>query len=120
MKETLFELLEKLMPKKHFICTHTFVSEKEKKQYFENCKNVPSKDWFASVQNEHAECIQHWMGSADFWFCHWVADNEDAILDLLNDDGSSELFITLPAEMNYFASKDNDVEDIYGFHSYAE
>tara|TARA_B100001175_G_scaffold282683_1_gene261966 strand:+ start:121 stop:303 length:183 start_codon:yes stop_codon:yes gene_type:complete len=60
------------------------------------------------------------MGSTYFWFCHLVADSKDAKLNLLNDYGSPELFRTLTAGMNYFASKDNDVEDIYGFHSYAE
>lgn len=41
MKETLFELLEKLMPKKHFICTHTFVSEDAKNNTLKTVKTYP-------------------------------------------------------------------------------
>ena len=42
--------------------------------------------------NENAVLIQHWMGSSDFFFCRWIADSEDAILDLLTADGSVERF----------------------------
>ena len=67
------------MPKKHFIATHTFISEETK--------------------NEYAECTQHWMGVSDFFFCHWLADDEEAILNLLMDSGDDKIFHTLCAEM---------------------
>ena len=108
------------MPKKHFLCTHHFVSDEAKDQYFENCKNLPSKHWFARAKSEHAECVQHWIGTADFWFCHWIADSDQAIFDLLDKLGSSELFTTLPSQMDFFASEDNNVDDIYGAHSLVE
>ena len=51
------------MPKKHFIATHTFISEEtKKKEYFENCKGMSSEDFFSYAKNEYAECTQHWMG----------------------------------------------------------
>ena len=50
--------------------------------------------------NENAVLIQHWMGSSDFFFCHWISDSEDAILDLLTADGSAERFNTMYSEMH--------------------
>ena len=73
------------MPLKHFIATHTFISDETKKEYFKNCKGLSSKEWFRYAKNERAKCIQHWMGASDFFFCHWIAADEDAILDFLNE-----------------------------------
>ena len=108
------------MPKKHFLCTHHFVSDEARDQHFENCKNLTSKHQFARAKSEHAEGVQHWIGSADFWLCYWIADRDEAIFDLLDKLGSSEFFTTLPAEMDFFASKYNEVDDIYGVNSFVE
>ena len=75
---------------------------------------------FARAKSEHAECVQHWIGTADFWFCHWIADSDEAISDLLDKLGSSDLFTTLPAEMDFFASNDNEVDDIFGVKFFVE
>ncbi len=53
---------------KHFICTHTFHSEETKTAYFEDNKDITSKEWFASVEGEKVKCIQHWLGDQDFGF----------------------------------------------------
>jgi len=64
------------MPLKYFIATHTFISDETKKEYFKNCKGLSSKEWFSYAKNEYAKCIQHWMGTSDFFFCHWIAVDE--------------------------------------------
>ena len=102
-----------LMPKKHFIATHTFISEETKKEYFENCKGMSSEDFFSYAKNEHAECTQHWMGVSDFFFCHWLADDEDAILNLLMDSGDDKIFHTLCAEMSCYIYPEDGNEDVY-------
>ena len=96
------------------------MSDEARDQYLENCKNLPSKHWFARAKSEHAECVQHGIGTADFRFRHWIADSDQAIFDLLDNLSSAELFTTLPAEMVFFASKDNEVDDICGAHSFVE
>ena len=68
---------------KHFICTHTFHSEETKKAYFEDNKDITSREWFASVEGEKVKCIQHWLGDQDFWFCHWIAESENQIHEKL-------------------------------------
>ena len=102
-----------LMPKKHFIATHTFISEETKKEYFENCKGMSSEDFFSYAKNEYAECTQHWMGVSDFFFCHWLADDEDAILNLLMDSGDDKIFHTLCAEMSCYIYPEDGNEDVY-------
>ena len=108
------------MPKKHFICTHTFVSEDAKKKHFASCKNLSSKEFLAYSRNDSAKLVQHWLGSSDFFFCHWVADDEDAILELLASDGSDKLFNTMCSEMHYFISEDDGVDEVYSYHMYED
>ena len=108
------------MPLKHFIATHTFISDETKKEYFKNCKGLSSREWFSYAKNEHAKCIQHWMGASDFFFCHWIAVDEDAILDFLNESGDDKIFHTLCEEMNYYICPDDENEDVYAYHTYAE
>ena len=86
------------MLKKHFLCTHHFVSYEDRDQYFENCKNIPSKRQFARAKSEHLQDVQHWIGIADFWFCQCIADNDQAIFDFLDKLGSTELLTTLPVK----------------------
>ena len=89
---------------KHFICTHTFHSEETKKAYFEDNKDITSKEWFASVEGEKVKCIQHWLGDQDFWFCHWIAESENQIHEKLEAIGADKLFLTMAQEMNVYAT----------------
>ena len=92
------------MPKNHFIATHTFVSENAESDFFELCKGMSSQEFMEGSRNENAVLIQYWMRSSDFFFCHWISDSEDAILDLLTADGSAERFNTMCSEMHYVVS----------------
>ena len=56
------------MQKKHFIATHTFISEETKKEFFEESKGMSSKDFFSLLKNENVKCVQHEMGQATSFF----------------------------------------------------
>ena len=43
------------MQKKHFIATHTFISDETKKEFFEMAKGMSSKDLFTPSNNEHVK-----------------------------------------------------------------
>ena len=58
-------------------------------------KGMSSKDFFIPSKNEHVKCVQHWMGTGDFFFCHWYAIDEQAILDRLAAAGGDKFFITM-------------------------
>ena len=90
--------------KKHFICTHTWNDPESKKTVLANTKGMTDNDFFAALKSDRAETLQHWMGKADFFFCHWYAESEDAIFDSLEKAGFNSLMITLPNEMPRFVS----------------
>ena len=94
---------------KHFICTRTFHSEETKKTYFEDNKDITSREWFTSVEGEKVKCIQHWLGDQDFWLCHWIAESEKQIHEKLETIGADKLFLTLAQEMKIYA----DAEEAY-------
>ncbi len=91
---------------KHFICTHTFHSNETKKAYFENNKDITSREWFASVEGYKVKCIQHWLGDQYFWFCHWIAESENQIHEKLEARGADKLFLTMPQEMKVYATEE--------------
>ena len=102
---------------RHFICTHTFHSEETKKAYFEDNKDITSKEWFASVEGEKVKCIQHWLGDQDFWFCHWIAESENQIHEKLEAIGADKLFLTLPQEMKVYATVEEPDRKLYNITS---
>ena len=106
------------MQKKHFIATHTFISDETKKEFFEMAKGMSSKDFFTPSKNEHVKCVQHWMGTGDFFFCHWIAESEDTILDFLIEGGEEQFFHTMCAEMDYYITPNDGNNDIYANISY--
>ena len=91
-----------------------------KKEFFEVSKGMSSKDFFSLSKNEHVKCVQHWMGTGDFFFCHWIAESEDAILDHLIDGGEDQFFHTMCAEMDYYITPTDGNNDIYAKISYVD
>ena len=45
--------------------------------------------------DDYAIPMQFFIGKGDFFFCHWMAINEQSIIDRLSSVGSDEYFITL-------------------------
>ena len=83
-------------------------------------KGMASKDFFTTSKNEHVKCVQHWMGTGDFFFCHWIAESEDAILDFLIEGGEDQFFHTMCAEMDYYITPNDGNNDIYANISYVD
>ena len=102
------------------MCTHTFHDGDAKEKYLEMCKGISSTDWFASGEGEKAECIQNWLGEEDFWFCHWVAESDDDILELLEKNGAGQFFNTLPVEMRYYISQEKPTDTCYEEVAYVD
>ena len=95
------------MAHKHFMCTHTFLSDEAKKTFEDASLDMTDRDMFASVKTEKAEMLGHWRGEEDFFFCHWYAESEDDILENLEKVGFNSLMNTLPNEMFLYVSADN-------------
>ena len=85
--------------KKHFMCTHSFLSEEAKKKFDDAMRSMTDTQVIEATKNDKAEMLGHWRGNGDFFFCHWFAENEDAIFDTLDKLGFGQLMSTLPNEI---------------------
>ena len=50
--------------------------------------------------------LGHWRGDADFFFCHWYPEDEDAKIDTLNTMGFNSLINMLTNKISLFGSSD--------------
>ena len=108
---------------KHFIATHTFHSSGKMKEFrgaFKHRKK--NSDWFNTEtpetkenffntlrdrqivneaertnfnQSDYIILYQFFLGKGDFFFCHWYAIDEQAIIDSLAAVGADKIFITM-------------------------
>ena len=87
---------------KHFIATHTFNSDKAKKEYMKFVKHRKRNvEWFENVpKRDDAKLYQLFIGKADFFFCHWFAESENAIIETLSQAGADEFMITMAIEIS--------------------
>jgi hypothetical protein len=46
------------------------------------------------------------MGKDDFFFCHWYAEDEQSIIDVLEKTGLNDIIVTMPNEMQRYVSSD--------------
>ena len=53
------------MAKKHFICTHTWVSPEARVEFLKMTSDITDREFFESVKTERAETLRHWMGKED-------------------------------------------------------
>ncbi len=94
-----------MIKKKHYICTHTWNNTEARQDALKFMKDMTDKEFFDLLRTDKAETIQHWMGKDDFFFCHWYAENEDAIYESLDNSGFSSFMLTLPSEMPRFVTQ---------------
>ena len=89
------------MKLKHFIATHTFHSDKVKRNIWSLLGNEKKNaDWFENVpKREDAQLHQLFIGKADFFFCHWYAESENAIIETLSEAGADQYMITMATEV---------------------
>ena len=56
------------MTKKHFMCTHTFVSQEAAKQFLSATLELTDRQIFEGLKTEKAEMLAHWRGEEEFFF----------------------------------------------------
>ena len=54
------------MTKKHFMCTHTFVSQEAAKQFISATLELTDRQIFEGLKTEKAEMLAHWRGEESF------------------------------------------------------
>ena len=82
------------------------MSDDIKDKFLEDTKNLTDKELFDGMKTEKAELLQHWMGTEDFFYCHWYAEDEDAIFAALENMGMNDVIVTLPIETQRYISSD--------------
>lgn len=71
---------------KHWMAVHTFVDENAKLSYHEymaeveklktkDCKSFTQSDWAKESTGDFATVLQKWIGTAEFFFSHCLADS---------------------------------------------
>ena len=60
---------------------------------------------YCTTKNDKAEIVGNWRGNGDFFFCHWFAESEEAILKALDQTGSNDRIVTAAYETPRFVSK---------------
>ena len=59
-----------------------------------------NSEWFENVpKRENAQLHQLFIGKADFFFCHWYAESESAIIEALSEAGADQYIITMATEV---------------------
>ena len=90
--------------RKHFMCTHTFSSEEALEKSSNPDTVLTDRQFFEKLDGAKSRVLQHWRGSEDFFFCHWEAETEADIHDLLEDAGMASNMVTMPQEMHRFVT----------------
>ena len=99
---------------KHFIATHTCFSEEARRAFIENTKDLTHKEMIEGTRTEKAKMVAHWMGKDEFFFCHWLADSEEAIHEALEAQGLTDIIVTNANEMVRFVSASDLKDDPVG------
>ena len=93
--------------KKHFLCTHTWASEEAKEQFLVATKDMTDRQMLEGFKTEKAELLQNWMGKEDFFYCHWYAEDEDAIFSALDLMDANNFMVSMPSEMQRYVSHEH-------------
>ena len=93
--------------KKHFLCTHTWASEEAKEQFLVATKDMTDRQMLEGFKTEKAELLQNWMGKEDFFYCHWYAEDEDAIFSALDQMDANNFMVSMPSEMQRYVSHEH-------------
>ena len=93
--------------KKHFLCTHTWTSDEAKEQFLVATKDMTDRQLLEGFKTEKAELLQNWMGKEDFFYCHWYAEDEDAIFAALDLMDANSVMVSMPSEMQRYVSHEH-------------
>ena len=104
------------MKKRHFMATHTWVSDEARDQVIAASSQTTDIEFFAGLKTEKAECLANWLGQSDFFFCHWYATDPDAIFEALVAAGLNDLIVTMPSEMQRYINAETTTGDVLVNH----
>lgn len=102
------------MEMKHFIAIHTCFSEEARRAFIDNTKDLTHRQMIEGSSFEDARLMSQWMGKDEFFYCHWVARDEDAIYGALDKIGINDIVTTLAHEMSRFVNADNVSDEKVG------
>ena len=90
------------MAMKRFMAIHTYHSEAAKKAMMQwAAENTASqKEFMAAQVFDKCRTVATWIGSDDFFFCHWLAETDEDIHNALKENGLDELVFTACYEAN--------------------
>ena len=77
------EIKQKKCLKKYFIKVHTCFTNEARRNFIDLSKGLTHAQMIEACKNEKAEMLAQWMGKDGFFYCHWFAENEEAIHGLL-------------------------------------
>ena len=60
----------------------------------------PIKEIIIVPKRDDAKLYQLFIGKADFFFCHWFAESENAIIETLSQAGADDFMITMAIEIS--------------------
>ena len=93
------------MTQKHFMGIHTFLSDDTRRGYLTPPEDRKTeKEWAIDAIGEFATCMQTWCGNSEFFYCHWVAESEEAIFQQLEAFELDKIVSTMANEMHQFMS----------------
>ena len=95
---------------KHFMCTHSYLSGDAKENIINQLRNATDREFLEMNSGENARVLQHWAGKDEFFFCHWEAESEDDIHEVLAKIGADKFIITLANEMQRYVTS-YDIKD---------
>lgn len=90
--------------RKYFMCTHTFSSEEAWAKSSDPDTVLTDRQFFDKLTGQRARVLQHWRGSEYFFFCHWEAETEADIHDLLEETGMASSMVAMAQEMHRFVT----------------
>ena len=95
---------------KHFMCTHSYLSGDAKENIINQLRGITDREFLDMNSGKNARVLQHWAGKDEFFFCHWEAENEDDIHEVLSKIGADKFIITLANEMQRYVTH-YDIKD---------
>ena len=86
------------------MCTHAFFDDDAKQAFEDASIGMTDRQIFEMMKGEKAEMLSHWRGNDDFFFCHWEAETEADIHDLLEETGMASSMVSMAQEMHRFVT----------------
>ena len=84
------------MAMRRYMAIHTYHSEKTKKAMMQWAteNSQTQKEYMATQTHEKCRCLATWIGSDEFFFCHWLAETDEEIHNVLRENSEDQWIFT--------------------------